>query len=146
MPLSGIAASRELMEKWPPGSHGGTYGGNAIACAASVATIQAMREEQLIENSRQMGEMLTAGLRQLQETHPEIGDVRGRGLMIATEFTTENGDPWGEKAGAVAKACRENGLLLLTCGPYGNVLRWIPPLVVNREQIQEALTIFEQQL
>jgi len=143
MPLSGIAAPRELMDKWPPGSHGGTYGGNAVSCAASVATIQAMREENLIENSQKMGEVLMTGLRKLQEDHPEIGDVRGRGLMIATEFTTADGDPWGEKAGAVTIACRENNLLLLTCGAYGNIVRWIPPLVVNQEQIQEALTIFE---
>lgn len=146
MPLSGIAASRELMDKWPPGSHGGTYGGNAVSCAASVATIQTLREENLIENSQKMGALLMAGLRKLQEEYPEIGDVRGLGLMIATEFTKENGEPWGEKAGAVTSACRERGLLLLTCGAYGNVVRWIPPLVVNQEQIQESLAIFEAAL
>lgn len=146
MPLSGIAAPRELMDKWPPGSHGGTYGGNAVSCAASVATIQTLREEALIKNSAKMGEVLMTGLRKLQEEYPELGDVRGLGLMIATEFTKENGEPWGEKAGAVTSACREIGLLLLTCGAYGNVVRWIPPLVVNQEQIQESLAIFEAAL
>lgn len=146
MPLSGIAASRELMDKWPPGSHGGTYGGNAVACAASVATIQVLREEGLIDNAKKMGGMLMAGLRQLQETHPEIGDVRGRGLMVATEFTTPNGEPDGEKATAVANTCRDNNLLLLTCGAYGNIIRWIPPLVVNQQQLQESLDIFANAL
>ena len=146
MPLSGIAASRELMDKWPPGSHGGTYGGNAVSCAAAVATIQVLRDEALIANSQKMGVVLQTGLRKLQEEHPEIGDVRGRGLMIATEFSKLNGDPWGEKASAVTKACHENGLMLLTCGAYGNVVRWIPPLVVNEAQIHEALRIFGEAL
>ena len=146
MPLSGIAAPRELMDKWPPGSHGGTYGGNAVACAAAVATIQVMQEEGLIENSQKMGKVLMTGLRKLQETHPEIGDVRGHGLMVATEFSKPNGDPWGEKAGEITKKCHENGLMLLTCGAYGNVVRWIPPLVVNQDQLQKALQIFEDAL
>lgn len=146
MPLSGIAAPRALMDKWPPGSHGGTYGGNAVSCAAAVATIQVLRDEALIANAQKMGVVLQTGLRKLQEEHPEIGDVRGRGLMVATEFTTTKGDPWGEKAGAVAQACHENKLMLLTCGTYGNVVRWIPPLVVNEAQIQEALGIFDKAL
>ncbi|MCO5191592.1 MAG: aminotransferase class III-fold pyridoxal phosphate-dependent enzyme [Anaerolineae bacterium] len=146
MPLSGIASTRDLMERWPVGSHGGTYGGNAVSCAAAVATIQVIREEALNENSEQMGALLMTGLRKLQEQYPEIGDVRGRGLMIATEFSKANGDPWGDKASAIVKICRDNGLLLLTCGPYGNVIRWIPPLIVTQSQIQDALTVFEDAL
>lgn len=146
MPLSGIASTRDLMDRWPVGSHGGTYGGNAVSCAAAVATIQVIREEALNENSEQMGTLLMIGLRKLQEQYPEIGDVRGRGLMIATEFSKANGDPWGDKASAIVKICRDNGLLLLTCGPYGNVIRWIPPLIVTQSQIQDALTVFEDAL
>jgi 4-aminobutyrate aminotransferase len=142
MPLSGVAASRELMEKWTPGSHGGTYGGNVVACAAAIATIEVMREEKLIDNAHKMGDMLMVGLGQLQEEHPEIGDVRGRGLMVATEFTTPDGQPWSERAQAVAKASHQGNLMLLTAGAYGNVIRWIPPLIVNQEQMQEALAIF----
>lgn len=142
LPLSAIAAPRALMERWIPGSHGGTYGGNAVACAAAVATIQVLREEGLIDHAREMGTILTGGLRHLQEEYPEIGDVRGPGLMIATEFTSTNGEPWGERAGAVAKAAHERGLMLLTCGTYGQVVRWIPPLVVQTGQLQEALSIF----
>jgi 4-aminobutyrate aminotransferase len=142
MPLSGIAANKRLMDKWTPGSHGGTYGGNVVACAAAVATIQVMHDELLIANSARMGDMLMAGLGRLQEEHPEIGDVRGLGLMVASEFTTPDGQPWGERAQAVAKAAYGQNLMLLTAGAYGNVIRWIPPLVVDEEQIQEALAIF----
>ena len=146
MPLSGIASSREMMDKWPPGSHGGTYGGNAVACAAAVATIQTMRDEGLIENSAAMGQVLITGLRRLQEEYPAIGDVRGQGLMVASEMSHPNGEPWPEMAGAVAKATHEKGLMLLTCGTFGNVIRWIPPLVVDQDQIRDALDIFADAL
>lgn len=146
LPLSGLAAPRHLMECWIPGSHGGTYGGNAVACAAAVATIKVMREEGLIENAAAMGEVLLAGLRQLQGTHPEIGDVRGIGLMAGCEFTDPEGQPWTERAKAVVLEAFQQGLMLLTCGTYDNVIRWIPPLVVNASQIEEGLEIFERAL
>jgi len=146
MPLAGLAARRELMEKWIPGSHGGTYGGNAVACAAAVATIQVMRDERLIENAAAMGDVLMSGLRQLQKQHPEIGDVRGRGLMIASEFTDSQGEPWTDRAKAVAKAAYQQGLLLLTCGSYENVIRWIPPLIVNASQLEDGLEKFQAAL
>jgi 4-aminobutyrate aminotransferase-like enzyme len=117
-----------------------------VACAAAVATIQVLREEGLIDHAREMGTVLIGGLRHLQEEHPEIGDVRGRGLMVAAEFTRPNGEPWGELAGAVAKASHEQGLMLLTCGTYGQVIRWIPPLVVRTWQIQDAFAIFGEAL
>jgi len=145
-PLSGIAASPHLMEKWIPGSHGGTYGGNAVSCAAAAATIRVIREEGLVENSARMGEHLLDGLQTTQGRHPEIGDVRGLGLMVAAEFTTPQGEPDTETAKTVRSKCLELGLMLLTCGPYGNVIRWIPPLIVTQEQIDEALEIFESAL
>jgi 4-aminobutyrate aminotransferase len=146
MPLAGLASRRELMDRWIPGSHGGTYGGNAVCCAAAVATIQLMRDEKLVENAVARGEILMGGLRQLQKQHPEIGDVRGRGLMIATEFTDPQGEPWTERAKAVARAAYQQGLLLLTCGSYENVIRWIPPLVVNSGQVEEGLEKFQAAL
>ncbi|MEW6566900.1 MAG: aminotransferase class III-fold pyridoxal phosphate-dependent enzyme [Chloroflexota bacterium] len=146
LPLSGLAARRELMERWVPGSHGGTYGGNAVACAAAVATIQVLRDEHLVENAAAMGEVLLAGLRQLQQAHPEIGEVRGRGLMVACEFTDPQGEPWSERAKAVILAAFDQGLMLLTCGTYDNVIRWIPPLVVDASQIEEGLEKFERAL
>jgi 4-aminobutyrate aminotransferase len=146
LPLSGIAATPETMAKWRPGSHGGTYGGNIVACAAGVATLQAMRDEGMIDNAAAMGEVLMSGLRHLQEEHPEIGDVRGLGLMVGTEFTSPKGEPWTERAKAVTDACLDGDLMLLTCGPYDNTIRWIPPLIVNESQIHHALSIFEQAL
>ena len=146
LPLSGVFSRLELMEKWAPGTHGGTFGGNAVACAAAVATIQAMHDEKLIENSRQRGEQLMVGLRHLQEEYPSIGDVRGLGLMIGSEFRTPQRKPDKEKAKAVVHACLDRKLMLLTCGPWDNTIRWIPPLVVSSSQIDEALKIFREAL
>jgi 4-aminobutyrate aminotransferase len=146
LPLSGIAARPELMEEWIPGSHGGTYGGNAVACAAAVATIRAMREEGMLENAERMGALLMDRLRVLQAEFPVIGDVRGLGLMIATEFASPEGVPDKTTAKAVVKECLEHGLMLLTCGPWDNTVRWIPPLIVNEGQIKEALDIFQDAL
>ena len=140
MPLSGIASRRDLMDRWEPGSHGGTYGGNAVSCAAAVATIKVLREEKLVENSAKLGAYLQDRLREVQRAHPIIGEVRGLGMMIATEFT---GDHHGkDAANAVQKACLNDHLLLLTCGAYGNVIRWIPPLIATKDQIDEAIEIF----
>lgn len=145
-PISGIASRRELMEKWKPGSHGGTYGGgSAIASAAAVATVHTLQNENLVENAAQRGQQLLTGLEKIQERYPVIGDVRGLGLMIATEFT-HDGKHDKKTAKAVQKLCLERNLLLLTCGTYGNVVRWIPPLVVTEKQIAEALGIFAQVL
>ena len=141
LPLSGLATRQELMAKWKPGSHGGTFGGNVIACAAAVATIRAMKEEKLPENATARGAQLIDGLRRLQKDFQSIGEVRGAGLMIATEFS-KNGEPDTDTAKAIVKAAFERNLMLLTCGTYDNIIRWIPPLVVTSEQIDEALTIF----
>ncbi|MBN1180056.1 MAG: aminotransferase class III-fold pyridoxal phosphate-dependent enzyme [Anaerolineae bacterium] len=146
LPLSGVIARRELMDAWIPGSHGGTYGGNAVACAAGAATIRAMREEGMLENARRMGALLMERLRAMQAEFPIIGDVRGLGLMIGTEFTTADGKPAKDAAKAVVKACLENGLMLLTCGAWDNTVRWIPPLIVTEAQVEEALAIFHTAL
>ncbi len=146
LPLSGVAARRELMDRWMPGTHGGTYGGNAVACAAAVATVRAMRQEGMLENAQQMGALLTERLHALQAEFPVIGDVRGLGLMVASEFTGADGSPATDVAKAVVKACLKRNLLLLTCGTWDNVIRWIPPLIVSPEQIEEAVGIFREAL
>jgi len=146
LPLSGVIARMDLMEKWIPGSHGGTYGGNAVACAAAVATIQVIRDEGLLENSQARGGQLISGLGHLQEQYPQIGDVRGLGLMVGVEFTDPDGKPDKEIAKAVVHGCQEERLLLLTCGTWDNTVRFIPPLVVSTEQIEEGLAIFERAL
>jgi 4-aminobutyrate aminotransferase len=146
LPLSGVFSRMELMQKWIPGSHGGTYGGNAVACAAAVATIQAMKAEGMVENARARGEQLMTGLRHLQEEFPAIGDVRGLGVMIGTEFRSQDHKPDKATAKAVVHACLDRKLMLLTCGPWDNTVRWIPPLVVKPEQIDEGLSIFRAAL
>jgi len=154
LPLSGIAARRELMERWIPGSHGGTYGGNAVACAAAAATIRVIHEEGLLENVQRMGALLMERLRSLQGDFPAIGDVRGLGLMVGAEFTDLNpstgsgqrGTPATDLAKAVVKGCLKRHLLLLTCGTLGNTVRWIPPLTVTQEQMEEALAVFKEAL
>jgi 4-aminobutyrate aminotransferase len=144
LPLSGIAARKELMDKWEPGTHGGTYGGNAIACAAAAATVKAMKDEKMIENASAMGERLMDGLGELKARHKSIGEVRGLGLMLGTEFT---GDHDGKTiATAVQKACLDDNLLLLTCGAYGNTIRWIPPINVSEAEIDSALHTFSRAL
>ena len=146
LPLSGIAARRELMEQWIPGSHGGTYGGNAVACAAAVATIRVIREEGLLDNAQQSGAWLMEQLLELQAELPVVGDVRGLGLMIGVEFTDLDGSPATDLAKAVGKGCLKRHLLLLTCGPWNNTVRWIPPLTVTQEQMEEALEAFKSAL
>jgi 4-aminobutyrate aminotransferase len=141
LPLSCVVTRKELAAKWRTGTHGGTFGGNAVACAAGAATLRVIKEEGLVENAAERGGQLTAGLRRLQADFPIIGDVRGLGLMVATEFTSE-GQPATAIAKAVVKAAQEAGLLLLTCGTDDNVIRWIPPLVVTGDEIEEALAIF----
>jgi 4-aminobutyrate aminotransferase len=146
LPLSGVFSRLDLMKKWQTGSHGGTYGGNAVACAAGVATVRAMRDEDMPGNAARRGVQLTTGLRKLQEEYPVIGDVRGLGLMIGTEFSVKGKPADKSITKAVIHACEERGLLLLSCGTYDNVIRWIPPLIVNEQQINEALGIFSEAL
>ena len=147
VPISGIASKAEYMDKWTPGTHGGTYGGgSAIAAAGACATVDVLQEEKLVENAAEMGEYLLTRLMTLAKKHRIMGDVRGRGLMIGVEFTDSEGNPAPEKATAVLNGCLANNLLLLICGSYKNVIRWIPPLVVTKEQLDEALAIFEDAL
>jgi 4-aminobutyrate aminotransferase len=143
-PLSGIAASRELMAKGWTGSQGGTYGGNAVACAAAVATLDVIQEENLVENARVRGAQLQDGLRKVAADNPAIGDVRGLGLMVGSEFTTSDGRPDTATAARAQRAAADRGLLLLTCGAWSNVVRMIPPLVVNAEQVDEAVAIWAE--
>ncbi len=142
LPLSGVFSRLELMKKWQTGTHGGTYGGNVVACAAGVASIQAMKEERMPDNALVRGTQLINHLRRLQLDYPVIGDVRGLGLMIGVEFRTPDRKPDKATTKAVVQACFERKLLLLTCGTYDNVIRWIPPLIVNEQQVDEAIEIF----
>jgi 4-aminobutyrate aminotransferase-like enzyme len=128
------------------GTHGGTYGGNAMGCAAAEATIRVIKEEGLVENAAERGRQLQDGLAEIQSRFPILGDVRGLGLMVGCEFTDpDTKQPRPDITKQVATHALEEGhLILLTCGMYASVIRWIPPLVVSPAQINEGLEKFER--
>ena len=150
LPLSGIIARRALMERWPVGTHGGTYGGNVVSCAAALATLDVLEQEGLVENARERGAQLLAGLRELQARHPVVGDVRGLGLMVAMEMVRpgkgDGRDPNPAALKAVLAASLDRRLLLLSAGSYGNVVRVIAPLVTTAEEVELALGIIDEAL
>lgn len=146
-PLSVVGAPAELMSRGWPGSQGGTYGGNAVACAAALATLAVIREEGLVDNARERGEQLRARLTELARHYPEIGDVRGLGLMQGLYMVDAHGAPDGERAARLLKAVERRGLLLIRCGAYGGqVVRWLPPLIVTADQTDWAVEQFEEAL
>jgi 4-aminobutyrate aminotransferase len=148
LPLSGIVAGRELLEHWSPGMHGGTYGGNVVACAAALATMDVIEEEGLVANAREQGARLIAGVRELAARHRAIGDVRGLGLMVALELVKPGeGDgrvPDPALAKRILGAALARRLMLLSAGPYGNVVRMIPPLVTTAAEVDLALGILDE--
>ena len=148
LPLAAIASSRELQERWGKGAHGSTYGGNPVACAAAVAVLETIGDEGLVANAAARGAELTSGLRAMMAEDERIGDVRGPGLMIGVEFVTDRatGEPDGALAQAVQQRAADLGLLILTCGPLHQVIRWIPPLNVSGAEIAEGLEIFGEAL
>lgn len=134
LPLAALIARDEIMQ-WAPGKHGSTFGGNPVACAAALATLDLV-ESGLAANATARGDQLLAGMRALQTGQPAITEVRGRGLMIGFDLTDH------ETAYAVEQACFERGLLVLTCGQRG--VRLAPPLVVTAEQVEIALSIIAE--
>jgi len=141
-PLSAIAAPSALMEKAWPGSQGGTYGANAVACAAALATLDVIRDEELVQNAADRGAQLKQALQTVADKHERITDVRGLGLMIGNEFRDADGRPDGAAAAAAQQEAARRGLLLLTCGAWSQVVRFIPALVVDPDQIDEAAAIW----
>lgn len=144
MPVSAVVSSKENMDKWAPGAHGGTYGGNAVGTAAAYATLQVMRDEDLPGNAARMGEILISGLREIQRDFPVIGDVRGLGLMVAAEFVHPDGSPNPGAVGKVLASALEENVLLITCGTFDQAIRVIPPLTVNEEQMRDFLGVFRR--
>ena len=150
LPLSGLLARPELLAALKPGSHGGTYGGNVVACAASLATLHVIQHEGLVANARERGAQFLAGLHRLAASHPSIGDVRGLGLMLAIELVKPGaGDgrvPDPDLTKRIQAEAFDRRLLVLTAGTYVNVLRIIPPLVTTPEEVDLALAILEESL
>ena len=146
-PLAAIGSRPDLMARWNRGAHGGTYGANPMGCAAALATIDVILEEQLVTRSAARGHQLIEGLRAIQSRHSGVGDVRGLGLMIAAELTCADGTPDAARTSAVMAHCLEHAhLVLMSCGADGNVVRFMPPLVVSEAEIDIALSAFDQAL
>lgn len=145
-PLSAIAASAELMGKAWPGSQGGTYGANAVACAAAIATLDVIQDEHLVQNAASRGAQLRSALQAVADDHAQVTDVRGLGLMIGNEFRDAEGNPDGSTAARAQQEAAQRGLLLLTCGAWGQVVRFIPALVVTQAQVDEAAGIWRETL
>ncbi len=144
MPLAAVTGRAEIMDAVHTGGLGGTYGGNPVACAAALASIETMREQDLAGAARAIGDTMLPRLRALQERTPAIGDVRGRGAMIAVEIVKPGtGEPDTELTGRVARACHAEGVVVLTAGTYGNVLRFLPPLVIGQDLLTEGLDVLD---
>lgn len=147
LPLAAVTGRAEIMDASHAGGLGGTYGGNPIACAAALAAIDAYEHEGLVERAREIGAILTSRLEALQQADPRVGDVRGRGAMVAAEFVDPaTGAPDAALAAAVAKAAIAEGVILLTCGTYGNVIRFLPPLSIDDDLLGEGLDVLAASL
>ncbi|WP_281165144.1 aspartate aminotransferase family protein [Liquorilactobacillus sicerae] len=146
LPLSAVIGRAEYMNQWLPGAHGGTFGGNPLACAAGSAVLDIMND-QFLAAVREKGQMFEAGLRQLQRKYPVISSVRGLGLMIGMEFrSTKDKKPLTDFVARIRQEALKRHLILLNCGVDHNVIRFIPPLVIRKEQLQDALKIIDESI
>ncbi|WP_366922303.1 4-aminobutyrate--2-oxoglutarate transaminase [Metallumcola ferriviriculae] len=146
MPLSAVTGRAEVMDAPAPGEIGGTFGGNPLSCVAALEVIKKIEREKLIQRSTAIGERMMGRLRQMQEKYPAIGDVRGLGAMVAIELVKDRAtkEPDKELTGKIAQTCYENGLITMTAGIYGNVIRFLTPLVITDDQVDEGLDILEK--
>ncbi|HTL87458.1 MAG TPA: 4-aminobutyrate--2-oxoglutarate transaminase [Acidimicrobiia bacterium] len=141
MPIGGVTGRAELMDAVHAGGLGTTFGGNPVSCAAALASISVIEEERLVERAQRMGERMLDALQTMQGASSGVGDVRGRGAMVAIELVHDDGTPDAERAKAIASACHEAGLLILTAGTSSNVVRLLPPLVLADDLLDEGLDI-----
>ncbi|HET7475701.1 MAG TPA: 4-aminobutyrate--2-oxoglutarate transaminase, partial [Dermatophilaceae bacterium] len=147
LPLAGLTGRAEAMDSVHPGGLGGTFGGNPVSCAAALAAIETMRAEDLCGAARRIEAVALERLRLLADKVPAVGDVRGRGAMLALELVRPGGlEPDPQLATSVARACHQQGVIILTCGTYGNVIRLLPPLVIGEELLLEGLQVLEDAL
>ncbi len=144
LPLAGVTGRAEIMDSVHPGGLGGTYGGNPVACAAALGAISIIESQDLVGAARRIEATMLPRLQSLASRFPMIGDVRGRGAMLAIEIVTPGTtDPDAATTARISAACHQSGLLTLTCGTYGNVLRFLPPLVIPDHLLAEGLDILE---
>jgi 4-aminobutyrate aminotransferase/(S)-3-amino-2-methylpropionate transaminase len=147
LPLAGVTGRAEIMDSVHVAGLGGTYGGNPIACAAALGVFETMEAEKLVERANHVGKILGDALRQMQSKYSVIGEVRGRGAMQAIELVKPGTkDPNPDAMNAIVKYCQSKGVLVLTAGTYGNVVRFLPPLVITDELLTDALGVLEEAL
>ena len=145
LPLAAVTGRAEIMDEIHPSGLGGTYGGNPIACAAALGAIETIKSENLTKRAAEIGKIMVDALLAMQKKYPAIGEVRGRGAMIAIELVQPGSkEPNGELLGKVVKYSQSKGVLFLTAGTYGNVLRFLPPLVISDDLVKEAMSVLEE--
>ncbi|OGP63144.1 MAG: hypothetical protein A2V65_03880 [Deltaproteobacteria bacterium RBG_13_49_15] len=143
-PLSVLAANRDIMDKWPPGSHGSTFGGHPVACAAGLAQLQIIGEPGFMKSVDAKGEWFRNQLIALQRRHPEIGDVRGLGMMNAIELVKPDGEPDTERANSLVAHLFSRRILIYTCGVKGNIIRFMPPLNIEQGILESVVEILDE--
>jgi 4-aminobutyrate aminotransferase / (S)-3-amino-2-methylpropionate transaminase / 5-aminovalerate transaminase len=144
LPIGGVTGRAEIMDSVHVGGLGTTYGGNPLACAAALAVIRAFEEDDLLSRANAVGERALAAMREIQERHPDfVGDVRGRGAMVAMELVkdAESKTPDKVRTGRIVEAALQEGLLLLTAGQFGNVIRVLMPFAITDDELEEGLEI-----
>ncbi len=145
LPLAAVTGRADLMDAVHAGGLGGTYGGNPLACAAALAALEAIETDGLVARAQALGDQMTTRLHELAAAYPQIGEVRGRGAMVAVEIvkpgTTE---PDGAEASRISSACHRAGVVTLLCGTYSNVLRLLPPLVMDDDLLAEGLEVLAE--
>ena len=145
LPLAAVTGRAEIMDEIHPSGLGGTYGGNPIACAAALGAIETIQSEKLVDRANQIGKIMVDALTAMQKKYPVIGEIRGRGAMIAIELVKPGSkEPNGEVMGKVVKYAQSKGVLFLTAGTYGNVLRFLPPLVISDELVKDAMSVLDE--
>ena len=145
LPLAAVTGRAEVMDEIHPSGLGGTYGGNPIACAAALGAIETIKSEKLVDRANAIGKIMVDALSAMQKKYPVIGEIRGRGAMVAIELVQPGSkEPNGEIMGKVVKYAQSKGVLLLTAGTYGNVLRFLPPLVISEDLVKDAMSVLDE--
>ena len=145
LPLAAVTGRAEVMDEIHPSGLGGTYGGNPIACAAALGAIETIQSQNLVARANELGKIMVEALNTMKAKYPVIGEVRGRGAMIAIELVKPGTkEPNGEVLGKVVKYAQAKGVLFLTAGTYGNVLRFLPPLVIGDELVNDAMSVLDE--
>ena len=145
LPLAAVTGRAEIMDSIHASGLGGTFGGSPIACAAALGAIATIEEEKLVDRAKEIGKVMSDALNEMKKKYPIIGDVRGRGAMQAIELVKPGSkDPNPGAQAAIIKYCQQKGVLILSAGTYGNVIRLIPPLVIPEHLLKEALEILDE--